>query len=356
MALIDVVKYEQRPGIIAYKYPSNELRWGTQLVVYPGQEAIFVKGGVVCDRFKAGTYTLKSNNLPLLNKIVNLPFGGDSPFQADVWFVSLTDKLNLRWGTETPMQLEDPKYQIIVPVRAYGQWGYRISDTEAFLNKILGNVPVYDETMLQSYFRGVLLSRLTATISREIIKERISLFEVNMYLTAIAEECRAEISPDLAAYGVEVTSFSVISVNMPENDPSVVELKRAKNFRAELDVVGVENYKLKRTFDFLDISAANEATGGGTMNWGLGLGTGLSLSKDVRDMVGSVISGKSQTQLPPEIPVEYYVALNGERRGPLSAAEVRKLIDRQEWGRILIWKHGMDEWRPISDFEEFKNE
>lgn len=355
MALIDVVKYEQRPGIIAYKFPSNELRWGTQLVVYPGQEAIFVKGGAVCDRFKAGTYTLKSNNLPILNKIVNLPFGGDSPFQADVWFVSLTDKLNLRWGTETPIQLEDPKYRIILPVRAYGQWGYRINDTEVFLNKILGNMPVFDETMLQSYFRGVLLSKLATAISREIIEQKVSLFDVNMYLKAIAEDCRSEISPDLSAYGIEITAFSVISVNMPENDHSVLELKRAKNFRAELDVVGVDNYKLKRTFDFLDISAANEAPGGGgTMNWGLGLGTGLGLSKDVREVVGDVISGTSPKQTPPPLPTVYYIALDGEKECPLTEQDAKVLIDKHNHRKVLVWKSGMNEWKPFSEFDEFK--
>ena len=72
MAIIDVVKYEHQDGVIVYKFPSCDLRWGTQLVVFPGQEAFFMKGGVVCDRFTEGTYTLKTNNIPLLNKIINL--------------------------------------------------------------------------------------------------------------------------------------------------------------------------------------------------------------------------------------------------------------------------------------------
>jgi len=108
MAIIDVVKYEQQEGVIVHKFPSCDLRWGTQLVVYPGQVAFFAKGGKICDKFTEGTYTLKTNNIPLLNKIVNIPFGGDSPFQADVWFVSTISRLNLKWGTETPIQLEDP--------------------------------------------------------------------------------------------------------------------------------------------------------------------------------------------------------------------------------------------------------
>jgi len=106
MAIIDIVKYEQQEGIIVYKFPSCDLRWESQVVVYPGQIAFFVKGGKVCDKFKDGTYTLKTTNIPLLNKIINLPFGSDSPFQADVWFVNTLQHLNLRWGTETPLQLD----------------------------------------------------------------------------------------------------------------------------------------------------------------------------------------------------------------------------------------------------------
>lgn len=93
MAIIDVVKYEQQEGIIVHKYPSCDLRWGTQLVVYPGQVAFFVKGGKICDKFTEGTYTLKTNNIPILSKVVNIPFGGDTPFQADIWFVNTLSKL-----------------------------------------------------------------------------------------------------------------------------------------------------------------------------------------------------------------------------------------------------------------------
>ena len=128
MAIIDVVKYQFKEGEVVHRFLSEGLRWGTQVVVYPGQLAYFAKGGQICDEFKEGTYTLSTKNIPVLNHLVNLPFGGDSPFQADVWFVNLLSKLDYRWGTETPIQIEDPKYGIIVPVRAYGQYGFRIAD------------------------------------------------------------------------------------------------------------------------------------------------------------------------------------------------------------------------------------
>lgn len=356
MALIDVVKYEQEPGVIAYKFPSSDLRWGTQLVVYPGQEAYFVKGGAIYDRFTSGTYTLRSNNLPLLNHVVNLPFGGDSPFQADVWFLSLLDRLNLRWGTETPIQLEDPKYGIIVPVRAYGQWGFRICDTEKFLNKLLGNMSLFDETMLQSYFRGILLSYLSIAITRKIIEGKASLFDINLYLNDISTQCLEELRTQFQNYGVDVVIFNIISINVPENDPSIKELKKAKNLKAKLNVVGVDNYKLQRTFDVLEISAGNESGSGGTMNWGLGLGTGLSMAKEVGSMVGKAISPTSPIAPPPLPPATalYYLAANGESKGPFTYDDIKSYISSNPQAtNIPAWKPGMQGWLPLSEFPEF---
>ena len=95
----------------------DNLRLGTQLVVYSAQTAFFVKGGKVLDEFQAGTHTLKSENIPLINKLINLPFGSNSPFKAEVWFINQISKLDIKWGTPTPIQLEDPRYNVIVPVR-----------------------------------------------------------------------------------------------------------------------------------------------------------------------------------------------------------------------------------------------
>lgn len=159
MAIIDIVKYEQQEGIIVHKFPSCDLRRGTQLVVYPGQVAFFVKGGKVCDKFTEGTYTLKTSNIPLLNKIINIPFGGDSPFQADVWFINTLNRLNLKWGTKTPIQLEDPKYGIIIPVRAYGQYGFRVKTLKSSSMELSVTSPIFqslcsNHISVESYFQS----------------------------------------------------------------------------------------------------------------------------------------------------------------------------------------------------------
>ena len=88
MEIMDVIKYNGRPDVFAWKYPGEELGTWSQLVVNQSQEAVLVKGGSVADVFGPGTHTLDTKNIPILNKIINLPFGGKSPFKAEVWYIN----------------------------------------------------------------------------------------------------------------------------------------------------------------------------------------------------------------------------------------------------------------------------
>lgn len=354
MAIIDIVKYEQQEREIVHKFPSCDLRWGSQLVVYPGQIAFFAKGGKLYDKFTEGTYTLKTKNVPLLNKIINLPFGGDSPFQADVWFVNLLTRLDLLWGTETPIQLEDPKYHIIVPVRAYGQYGFKISDASKFMSSLVGNMPSFDESKLQSYFRGILLSKLTNIIARKIIRDEISILEINTYIEDLSDFCKENLNPVFNEYGISVERFNIISINVPEKDDSLNSIKRAKNLKARLQITGTDVYRMERTFDVMDSAAKNEGNGGAFLNAGFGLGTGVTMGNVFSK---EIASGMVQDALP-SIPAEthYYLAVNGKQQGP---SPFTYIIDSIRNNSIttdtLIWKKGMQNWQPISQMSEFNN-
>ena len=148
MAIVEVVKYDGSPDVLVWKYPSQELGTWTQLIVNESQEAVLYKGGKIFDIFQSGRHTLSTENIPLLNKIVNLPFGGRSPFTAEVWFVNKLYSLNVKWGTPTPIQVQDPKYGVFVPVRANGQFGIQIKDAEKFLVKLVGTASVFDRQNL----------------------------------------------------------------------------------------------------------------------------------------------------------------------------------------------------------------
>ena len=124
MSLLHVVKYSGpaagRGGEeqwLVWKYPSESIPIGSQLIVGPGQEVIFFNEGNVADSFGPGTHTLSTKNIPLLQKLVNLPFGGDTPFAAEVYFVNRIAKLDMKWGTADPIRMRDPTYDILVPIR-----------------------------------------------------------------------------------------------------------------------------------------------------------------------------------------------------------------------------------------------
>ena len=132
MALVEVVKYEGSPDVFAWKYPNEELGTWTQLIVNESQEAVLFKGGIACDVFQAGRHTLNTANIPILNNIINLPFGGESPFTAEVWYVNKAYSLDIKWGTPTPILIQDPKYKVFVPLRSYGQLAFRSTISKSF--------------------------------------------------------------------------------------------------------------------------------------------------------------------------------------------------------------------------------
>ena len=295
---------------------------------------------------------MKTNNIPILNKLINIPFGSDSPWQADVWFVSVLDRLNLRWGTETPIQLEDPKYDIIVPVRAYGQYGFKVNDPEKFVYGLVGNRSDFNEEQLQSYFRGILLSKLTEIIASKILKDKISLLDISTHLTEISQYSENQLRPKFCDYGLDLLGFSFISINIPENDESLNEIRGAKNLSARLKITGKENYKMQRSFDVMDKAAENESgTGAAFINAGLGFGASINVGKQMAEQLSP-----SGQDTPPPIPVhvDYYLAIGGKQQGPYQVEEIAKAISRDSSVLdMLAWKKGMSTWKPLSSFAEF---
>src|ERR1017187_9594468 len=161
MAIIDRIKFDSpSDNWIVWKYNRDDIRLGAQLVVNESQEALFFKGGQALDTFTAGTHTLTTGNLPLLSKLINLPFGGDTPFTAEVWFVNRTAKRDLRWGTKSSIPLIDPVYKFPVNVRAYGQWGFRVEDSRSLVTQLVGTLPAFSSEKVDAYFAGEILQKI----------------------------------------------------------------------------------------------------------------------------------------------------------------------------------------------------
>lgn len=350
MALIDVVKWEVNDKELVHKFPSEDLRLGSQLVVYTGQTAIFAKGGVIADSFGPGTHTIKSENIPILNKLINIPFGNTSPFQAEVWFVNTLAILDSKWGTATPIQLEDPKYGIIVPVRAFGQYGLKVANPQLFIETLAGNMATVSTDKIESYFKGKMMSFFANLISDKMTKDNISILNINSHLSDMSEYVRSCLDVEFAKYGLSMADFNIMSVNVPEDDSSFRKLKEAKEMATAVRVAGRDIYQMERAFDVLDKSAGNESVAGAMMGMGVGLGASVGIGNQMGQNLAT------QTACPPPIPqpTSYYIVVNGQQQGPYDSNTIVGYINNKSiTPDTLMWKQGMSSWAQASTFGEF---
>lgn len=277
MAIVSVVKYDGSPDVFAWKYPDSELGTWTQLIVNESQQAILFKGGQSLDVFEAGRHTLSTANIPFLEALINLPFGGQSPFSAEVWFVNKQFNLDVKWGTPSPIQIQDPVYGVFVPVRSHGIFGLQIDDAKRFLVKLVGTLPAFTKNDIVRYFRGVYVSKVKDAISTYIVEHKVGILEINMYLDELSDYLRERIAPTMADYGISLTNFYVNDISVPEDDPAVVSLKQTLAKRAEMNIIGY-NYVQERSFDTLEGAATNPGSGSSDlMGAGLGLGMGFGM-------------------------------------------------------------------------------
>ena len=301
MAIIDVIKFN---GIanrdwLVYRYPGDSFVYGTQLIVGEGQIAVFVKGGKALDYFSPGTYTLNTQNIPILQSLINIPFGGRTPFSAEVFFINNTSKLDILWGTSDPINLIDPKYAVRMRVRAFGQFAIKISDFRVFLTELigaLGNSQIVKYDLVVKYFKGAIVTKVKTIISDIIINQKISVLEITPRLEEISELVMERLSEEFDRFGIKIVDFYISSINFPDEDFAAIN--KILSEKAAFDIIGDNRYNVKRSFDVMETVAGNE--GGGNMatagmGFGLGAGAGMSMAQTFSTMTGNVMNMSVKT-------------------------------------------------------------
>lgn len=353
---IDVVKYLADDEVFAWKYPSDDLKLGTQVVVNTAQVAFFVKGGVILDMLTPGTHTLSPGNIPLLHKLINIPFGGESPFKAEIWYVNLINKLDCKWGTTTPIQLEDAKYGIIVPIRAYGQYGFKIGDPRIFLEKLVGNMSSYTAEKVTEYFKGKIISSLTSLISQKMTMENLSVLEINAQLDKLSSYCQKAL--DLTDFGIQIVNFYFMSINIPEDDESLKHLKEAKDLAAKIKIMGKDIYQMDRTFDVLDKASQNEGLPGGFVGAGVGMGVGVNIGNQMAQMSKTIDTNPQASPTPPPPPgmepaLSFFLFENKQQTGPFPMERLKSMATEGKLTRsTYVWRQGMEKWELLENVSE----
>jgi len=215
-----------------------------------------------------------------LNKVVNLPFGGKTPFTAEIYYVNKTSKLDMNWGTQNPFQLEDPKYGLIRSIRTHGKYGIRIVDSRMFVSELIGAIPngaTVNYPYVASYFSGLLTSRIKTVISSFMIKQKISFLEVTAYLSELSKECEEVIAKEFERFGIEIVNFFIETISPPKD-----EFEKLRTYKEEL-ALGEGFYRQRRSFDILE-SMADNPSSGGMANVGVGLGMGLGITPVAAEM------------------------------------------------------------------------
>lgn len=256
MSIISVIEYQpsdsitknQYPGtgtemagdqkgnndILIYKFPGEEFNTNSKLIVRPSQEAIFIRGGEMADSFPPGTYTLKTGNLPILGKLINLPTGGVSPFQASVYFVNKTMAWDMKWGIPHQERYLDPVYKMRVKASASGTMAIQISDARKFLERMVGQTNYLTKADLQDQFRSIIITKVKRVLSQLL---RNFGFEVmNEYLEELSETLYPEILEEMKTYGVSLQKFVIDRIKLDDDDIAKIDKEITENYsrRAEL--------------------------------------------------------------------------------------------------------------------------
>jgi membrane protease subunit (stomatin/prohibitin family) len=272
MALgLSVIEYFDNTGQqIVHRWPetgSTDVKWGSQLIVQESQSAVFFRDGRALDTFGPGRYTLATQNLPLITGLLSMPFGGTSPFQAEVYFVNQKVFTNLHWGTAEPILFRDAEFSM-VRLRAYGVFSVRVTDSQLFVNKIVGTQNVYTSDALQDFFRNMIVSRLNNLLG-ETLK---SILDLPKYYDALDAAAKARVKDDFGQYGIELVDLIINAITPPD------EVQKVIDERTGMGVIGnMGQYMQYKSARAIEEAAQNQGGAAGAMA-GLGVGAGLGFA------------------------------------------------------------------------------
>ena len=329
--IFDVIKYEGNNDTFIWKHPCEDFNCLTQLIVHENQEAVFYMNGQALDLFGPGRYTLKTQNIPLIGKVLNLATGGLSPFHCEVYFINKSEQMAIKWGTDSRVQFVEPTYNFPLSIGASGELSLQAVDSRKLLVKLVGTEDDLSQPKLVSYFRSFLMTRVKTYISQIIKSESINIFEIDEKLAQFSDAIKNLLITDFADYGISLETFFVNRVMKPDGEPQYEKFKELHfrqyadiaeaKLRQQTEIIDAETeaqktvidskaqatkraqegytYQQERGFDVAEKVAENEAVGEFT-NMGVGFGTMAGVGGAVGVMVGGMMNEALTTATNPQ--------------------------------------------------------
>lgn len=340
---IDIIEWlDDSNNTLVYRFEryGNEIKHGARLIVREGQTAIFVNEGTIADVFEPGSYQLATKNLPITSTLQGWKHGFESPFKAEVYFVSKRRFTDQKWGTKNPITLRDPEFGPI-RLRAFGTYGLRVKDGATFLREIVGTDGYFSTEEIVNQLRNLIVSRFTDILG----ESKIPVLDLAGNYDELGAFISKRITPEFEEYGLTLTKLLVENISLP---PAVEE---ALDKRSSMGILGnLDQYTKFQAATAMEKAAENPSGGGAAEGMGLGMGFAMA------GQMGKVMQNSQQEATPPPPPppaVAFHVAINGQTTGPYDLNTLRIQIGSGQFKReSIVWKQGMSGWVPANQVSE----
>jgi membrane protease subunit (stomatin/prohibitin family) len=329
---IDIIEWvDNTNDTVVWKFPrfQNEIKMGAKLTVRESQQAVFLNEGRIADVFNPGLYTLQTQNMPILTTIMGWKYGFNSPFKADVFYVSTKQFIDQKWGTRNAITLNDERFGLL-ELRAFGNFSFRVTDAGKFIKEIAGTQTTYTSQEIIEQLRTMVITRFTDAVGEGNIP--VEKFASN--LDELSQLCLTKINTDFESYGIQVTKFFVENISMPEDvKKEIFEYSRLN----KIDMQKLAQFKAAKS---IEEAAQNP---GGAMGTGMGFGMGMGMGNMMTNLMANQMNPQNQ-QTPPPI-TQYFIAVNGQQTGPFGLPQLAQMAQNGQLNRnSMIWKTGMADW------------
>lgn len=306
----DVIKNTGPGELLIWRQPEEDFNTNSTLIVMPGEEAIFIKEGNIEEVFGNGTYKLSTENYPFISRLRNAFTGGISTFNCVVYFVRKADSQEIRWGTETPIQVRDKVWGIRTDARVRGAYKVRIENPAKLLEKLIGNnVPYQFQEELNKYFESEFQGKIKSAISKFLNGLEQELIGIDAYMDELSEQIEPYIDEVVQDYGLKCVKFSLAGLDIDNSKydeidqsqiASISKVKLAQGDKGVMDVLG-EDWGRQQAANILGDLARNPGAGGvGAM--GAGMGMGVAAGSVFGNMANQMFSPMNQQT--PQQPVQ----------------------------------------------------
>ena len=298
MAIAEVIKFEGPQDALVWKFPVEDFNATSQLVVDETHEALLVVNGNAADLFTAGRRTLSVPNIPLVRKLIEIPTGGNSPFPCKVFFINKVHQMDLLWGTQGPIALEDPLYDIFMHVMANGSMSVSVDNSRKFVLKLVGFRDNFSNDELISKFRGIISSHVKDCISKIMINGMLSYFMMNAHLFELSGVIKERLDAVFEEYGIKIQYFNIETIEVPEADYKKVS--EAKERRTSRMIEGY-TWQEERQMMIAEKFAGNEGTMGNVGGAVGGFMMGGAMGSSIVDIARNALDPeKIPTGTPPK--------------------------------------------------------